>query len=65
MSHPRIGDTAEAKSGFHGFTVGEHLIFKGMEYDDADLLIEEFIFEDASGKIQLLSEGEFDWINLN
>lgn len=62
MNQPRIGDTAEAKSGFHGFIIGEHLIFKGMEYDDADLLVEKFIFEDVSGKIQHLSEGEFNWI---
>lgn len=61
MSLPRIGDTAEAKKGLHGFFIGEHIIFKGMEYDER-FLAEYYLFENATSKPQQLSVGEFNWI---
>lgn len=61
MRHPRIGDTAEAKSGLHAFLVGEHITFKGMEYDE-QFLVEYYLFEDVTSKPQQLTEGEFNWI---
>lgn len=61
MRHPRIEDTAEAKSGLHGFIVGELITFKGMEYDE-QFLVEYYLFENATSKPQQLTSNEFVWI---
>lgn len=56
------GDKATAHKGTHEFSVGEDLLFIGMDYG-ADHT-EAYVFMNNSGSIvNWLVDGDFSWVN--